>query len=188
VGRGRLSGDDDPIDGGVPTPGARRARLATAAASVVLAAAVTVSAVWSEVNALVGLAGLGGITLVVVALVAGWDDALVAGALLLFAAYAVSVAGGEAGLDRAAPLVAAGLLGVVEFGSWSLELRDGAEERPVARVPWVLLLIATAVGSSALVLAVSGARIDAGIGLWVLGAGAAVALLALVAQAASSRR
>jgi hypothetical protein len=148
---------------------------------------VAVSAVWGELNGLVGLAGLAGTMCVLAALVAGWDDGLVAGAVLLLVAYAASV-GGESEFDRATPLVAAGLLGVVEFGSWSLELRDGAEERPVARVPSVLLLLGAALGSSALVLAVGALRIDAGLALWVLGAAAAVGLLALITQASVSPR
>ena len=141
-----------------------------------------VSAVWSEVNGLVGLTGLGGILFVLVALVAAWDDWLVAGAVLLFAAYAMSVAGGDAALDRAAPLVAVGLLGVVEFGSWSLELRDGAEERPVARTPGVLLLLLAGLATSALVLVVGGIHVDTGLALWLLGAAAGVALLVLIAE------
>jgi hypothetical protein len=134
----------------------------------------------------VALAGLGGLALVLVAVLAPWDDGLVAGPALLFAAYALSVGESGSGVDWVAPLVAVVLLAVVELGSWSLELRDGAEERPIARVPRVLLLCAAAAATGTFVLALGGIRTDAGLVLWVSGAAAAIGLLALITQAARS--
>lgn len=143
---------------------------------------MAVYAVWGGASGLEGLAALGGVALVLVGLLAAWDDGLVAGPALLLVAYALSVGDSGPALDRAAPLVAVALLGVVEFGSWSLELRDGAEERPLERLPAVTLLLGAAVAASAVVLAVGGIRTDAGLALWALGAAAAIGLLALIAH------
>jgi hypothetical protein len=142
---------------------------------------LAVYAVAGGVSGLEGIAALGGVVAIVFALVAAWDGGLVAGPALLLVAYALSVADGGEALDRAAPLVGVGLVGVVEFGSWSLELRDGAEEQPLVRLPAVFLLLGAALAASTLVLAVGGVRPDAGLMLWVLGAGAAIGLLALIA-------
>jgi hypothetical protein len=132
-----------------------------------------------------GLAAVGGVALVLVAVVGGWDTGLVAGPVLLLVAYAL--AAGEGGpLDWVAPLVAVGLLGVVEFGSWSLELRDGAEQRPLARMPSVLLVFGGAVAASTLVLAVGEIPTRAGLAIWALGAAAAVGLFALIARPESA--
>jgi hypothetical protein len=129
---------------------------------------------------LVALAGLAGVALVLLAVLAAWDGGLVAGPALLLAAYAMSLADDGSALDWAAPLVAVGLLGVIEFGSWSLELRDGAEERPLVRLPSVCVVFGAAFAASAVVLAVGGIRTDAGLALWALGAAAAIGLLALI--------
>jgi hypothetical protein len=141
---------------------------------------LAVYAVAGGVSGLEGIAAIGGVVAIVFALVAAWDGGLVAGPALLLVAYALSVADGGEALDRAAPLVAVGLLGVVEFGSWSLELRDGAEERPLVRLPSVFVVFGAALAASAVVLAVGGIRTDAGLALWALGAAAAIGLLALI--------
>jgi hypothetical protein len=146
----------------------------------VVAAGVAVYAAWDEANGLAGLAGLAAIVLVLVAVTAPWDDGLVAGAGLLLAAYTLSVADDGGGVDRTAPLAAVGLLAVVELGSWSLEVRDGGEERPVARVPRVMLLLGAAAAASGLLLAVSSLDVDAGLAFWMVGALAAFALIALM--------
>jgi hypothetical protein len=115
-------------------------------------------------------------------LLAIWEDGLVFGPAALLIAYAASVGDNGPGIDRAAPLVAVSLLAVVELGSWSLELRDGAEERPYARVPAVLLLLGAAAVVSTAILAVGGIRLDAGLALWAVGATAAIGLLVLVGR------
>ena len=135
-------------------------------------------------TALVALVGGLGVACVVVALFAVWDDGLVAGASLLLLAYIAWLGFSHPPLDRSAPLVGVGLLALVELGSWSLELRDGGEERLLARISRVLLLLAATLAVSALVLAFGGVRADGGIALWVVGAAAAFALLALLTRAA----
>jgi hypothetical protein len=145
------------------------------------------AAVGGASRGLAGAIGVVGVVLVLVALLAAWDDGLVAGPAVLLVAYAVSLGDGGTGLDWGAPLVAVDLLAVVEFGSWSLELRDGAEERPLARLPSVLLLFLGAAATSTLVLTVGGVRTDAGLALWTLGAGAAIGLLILIAQPVAKR-
>jgi hypothetical protein len=150
---------------------------------------LTVYAVWvDESRGLAAFAGVAGVALILVALLAAWNDGLVAGPALLLVAYALSLADRGAAADRAAPLVAVGLLAAVEFGSWSLELRDGAEERPLARLPRLGLLLVGAGAASALVLTVGGVRTDAGLVLWALGAAAAIGLLVLIAQPAIAAR
>jgi len=131
---------------------------------------------------LVVIAGAGGLAFVLAALLAAWDDGLTVGPVLLLLAYVLSLADGDADLDRAAPLVGVGLLAVVEFGAWSLELRDGAEERPLARLPRLAVLFVAATAVSTIVLALSSLPIDAGLALWALGAGAAIGLWALIAR------
>jgi hypothetical protein len=142
---------------------------------------VAVYATWRGTSGLEALAAVGAVALVLVAVVGAWDTGLVAGPVLLLVAYAL--AAGEGGpLDLAAPLVAVCLLGVVEFGSWSLELRDGAEERPLARLPAVFVLFGGALAASGLVLAVGELRTGAGLALWALGSVAAIGLFVLIAR------
>jgi hypothetical protein len=145
------------------------------------------AAVGGASRGLAGAAGFVGVVLVLVALLAAWDDGLVAGPAVLLVAYSVSIEDRGTGLDWGAPLVAVGLLAVVELGSWSLELRDGAEERPLARLPSVLLLFLGAAAASTLVLTGGGVRIDAGLALWALGAAAGIGLLILIAQPVTRR-
>jgi hypothetical protein len=144
---------------------------------------VAIYAVSNGSSGVEGLAAVGGVGLIVVALLVPWEDGLVAGPALLLVAYALSIAAG--GLDPVAPLVAVGLIAIVEFGSWSLELRDGAEERPLARLPSLFLLFGGAFVSSALVLAGGSIQAGAGLALWALGAAAAIGLLTLIARPAS---
>jgi hypothetical protein len=150
---------------------------------LILAAALTVYVAWiDESRGLAALAGVAGVALILAAVLVAWDDGLVVGSALLLVAYALSLADRGEAVDRAAPLVAVALLAVVDFGSWSLELRDGAEERPLARLPSVFLLLGAALAASTLVLTVGGVHTGAGLVLWVLGAAAAIGLLILIAQ------
>ena len=130
-----------------------------------------------------GLVGGLGFGCVVVALLAGWDDGLVAGSALLLVAYTLSLVFRDSPLDLSASLVAVALLACVEIGAWSLELGDGAEELRT-RLSRVFVLLVGALVASALLLAVGSIRADAGLALWALGAGAALALLAVVTRAA----
>lgn len=137
---------------------------------------------------LVVIAGAAGVAFVLAALLATWDDGLTVGPVLLLVAYVLSLADGDAELDRVAPLVGVGLLAVVEFGAWSLELRDGAEERPLARLPRLAALFVAATAVSTIVLALSSLPIDAGLALWALGAAAAIGLLLLMAPGVTSSK
>ena len=114
-------------------------------------------------------------------LLAVWEDGLALGPAAIALGYALSVAPGDAALDRGAPLVALGLLAAVELGSWSLELRDGPEERLLRHVGQVLVLLVAAFAASLIVLSVGGLRADAGIALFAVGAAAALGLFALLA-------
>jgi hypothetical protein len=125
-------------------------------------------------------AAIVGVAFVLAALLAFWDDGLVVGPAFLLVAYGISLADNGTSLDRTAPLLGAGLLAVVELGSWSLELRDGAEERPFGRFPSIAVLIVASLTVSTLVLAVGGVRPAGGIALWAVGAMAAVGVLVLI--------
>src|SRR4029453_5341616 len=128
--RGPISGGHDSSDGGVPTPRARRARLATGSAALLAADAVAVSVVLraGRPALLALLAAAVGVAFVVAALLVVWDNGLVAGPAMLLVAYALSLADNGRGLDWTAPLIGAGLVVVVELGSGSRERRGGAEE------------------------------------------------------------
>ncbi len=138
-------------------------------------------------NGLVPFACLIGIGVLLAGLLSLWEDGLALGAAAIALGYALSLAPGDIALDRGAPLVAVGLLAAVEFGSWSLELRDGPEERPLRHVGLVLVLLVAAFASSLVVLTVGGLRADTGIALFVLAAAAALGLFALLAWPALRR-
>ncbi|HEV8686855.1 MAG TPA: hypothetical protein VGQ84_06230 [Gaiellaceae bacterium] len=162
----------------------------TASVAIVLAAAIAAYAVAiaPHLRGLVVLGAGAGLAFVVAAVIVAWDGGLAAGPALLLLAYALSLADSGTVLDRSAPLVAVALLAVVEFGSWSLEFRDGAEERPFARLPSIFALLVGGLVASTLVLTLGGVRIEAGLALWALGAAAAIGLLALISGPAISRR
>ncbi|HMB19169.1 MAG TPA: hypothetical protein VKO41_07640 [Gaiellaceae bacterium] len=126
------------------------------------------------------LAAAVGVAFVVAALLVVWEDGLVAGPAFLLLAYGISLADNGTALDRTAPLVSVGLVAVVELGSWSLELRDGAEEQPLRRLPSIGLLLITTLLASALLLVVGGVRPAGGIALWAIGALAAIGVLVLI--------
>lgn len=151
------------------------------------------SAVYSTSNAgrlgaTVALLGALGIAALLLALLAVWDDGLVAGPALLLVAYTASLVYVGAPLDRSAPLVGAGLIACVELGSWSLELRDGAEERPVRRLGSLVLLLFLALAASTVVFGMGSASTGAGLALWLVGAAAATALIVLIAMPARTDR
>jgi hypothetical protein len=132
------------------------------------------------------LAAAVGVAFVVAALLVVWDNGLVAGPAMLLVAYALSLADNGRGLDWTAPLIGAGLGVVVELGSWSLELRDGAEEQPLRRLPAIALLLAASLAASAVVLAMGAVHPAGGIVLWTVGAMAAIGVLVLIRRPATS--
>jgi hypothetical protein len=184
MGRRGLAGGNDPSDRGVPTPRARRPRLASAAAALLLAGglAARAAATATTGRGFVALAAGLGVALLLAGLLALWEDGLVAGALLLLAAYTLSLVTSKQPLDRTAPLVAAALLAIVDLGSWSLELDDGAEERPLSHLPTLGLLSLAAAATAAAVLAVGTASLGGGLGFWLIGTAAAAALLTMIAR------
>ncbi len=154
--------------------------LATAALLVAVSLAAYVTATADSVRALSATTGVVALAFVLAALLALWEDGLVAGPALLLVVYSVGLAGRP--LDREAPLLAAALLLLVHLGSWSLELRDGAEERPFAHLHTLLLLAVGAFLASSIVMIAGGVSVGGGIGLWTLGAAAAIGLFALLAS------
>ena len=136
----------------------------------------------SLVNGLVPFACLIGICAMLAGLLALWDDGLALGPAAIALGYALSLAPDDVALDRGAPLVAVSLLAAVELGSWSLELRDGPEERMGIHLVRVVVLLAAAFTVSLIVLAVGGIQANAGIALYAVGAAAALGLFALIAR------
>jgi hypothetical protein len=139
-------------------------------------------------SGLVPFAGLVGVAMLLAGVLALWEDGLALGPAAIALGYALSLAPGNASLDRGAPLVAVGLLAAVELGSWSLELRDGPEERGLRRCARVLLLLLVGFAVSLVVLAAGGIWADAGIVLFAIGAAAALALFALLARGKTQER
>jgi hypothetical protein len=129
----------------------------------------------------VPLACLIGLGALLAGLLALWEDGLTLGPAAIALGYGLSLAPGDTGLDRGAPLVAVGLLATVELGSWSLELRDGPEERLLPHLGRVLVLLVAAFAASLVVLSAGGIRADAGLALFAVGAAAALGLFALLA-------
>ncbi|HET7043821.1 MAG TPA: hypothetical protein VFI37_03135 [Gaiellaceae bacterium] len=117
-----------------------------------------------------------------VALLTAWENALVAGPILLLVAYTIALASASETLDPAAPLVATGLVAIVDLGAWSLELHGGAEQQPLAHLRTLALLLVGALAISAIVTVIGSARAGAGTALVIIGAAAAIALLALIAR------
>ena len=131
MGRGAVARGDRSRDGGVPTKSSRRPRVATAVAALVAALACAAYPVVSGslVNGLVPFACLIGIGAMLAGLLALWEDGLALGPAAIALGYALSLAPGDAALDRGAPARRRWPARRVELGSWSLELRDGPEER-----------------------------------------------------------
>jgi hypothetical protein len=189
MGRRAVAGGDGSRHGGVPTKSSRRPRVATAATALVVAVASAAYPVVtaSLVNGLVPFVCLIGIGALLAAVLGTWEDGLAVGPAAIAAGYALSLAPGDAALDRGAPIVAVGLVAAVELGSWSLELRDGPEERPLRHLVVVVPLIVAAFAVSLVVLSVGGVQANAGIALFALGALAALGLFVLLAGPALRR-
>lgn len=134
----------------------------------------------SNTTGIPAFAGLIGVAMVLAGLLGAWEDGLALGPTLIVVGYALSLAPGNASLDRGAPLVAVGLLATVELGSWSLELRDGPEARRLAHLGRIVLLLVGALAVSLLVLAAGSVLTQPGLPLFALGAIAAFGLFALL--------
>jgi hypothetical protein len=138
------------------------------------------------VGLLATLGGLGGLLLLLV-LVQRWDELLPWSLLLVAGAYAVAIAARGGEVDEAAPLVGAGLLLCAELATWSLDerLRIGAERSVVlSRAGALAALVLASAAAAALVIGLAAAPVGGGLGWTVLGAAAAVAVVALAVRLA----
>ena len=135
------------------------------------------------------LATIGGIgtLLLVSALVWRWEEVLPWSLVVLAIAYAVAIAARGAEIDEAAPLVGAGLLLSCELATWSLDERwsIAAECAVVLSRATAIALLGLAGGTvSAVVIALAAAPVGGGLGWTVLGAAAAVLVVALTVRLA----
>ena len=135
------------------------------------------------------LATIGGIgtLLLVSALVWRWEEVLPWALVVLAIAYAVAIAAHGAEIDEAAPLIGAGLLLASELATWSLDERwsIAAERAVVLSRATAIALLGLAGGTvSAVVIAVAAAPVGGGLGWTVLGAAAAVLIVALTVRLA----
>jgi hypothetical protein len=109
-------------------------------------------------------------------------------AIALLGSEYVAILGFEMdALDTRAPLVAGALIAVAELAYWSLELRGGVVDEEgtyLRRIALLATLVLGVVGLGAGVLALVEAFAADGIAVDILGAGAALGAVALVALAA----
>jgi hypothetical protein len=140
-----------------------------------------------------GGARVGAVALValVAAIVLGWSPLVPAAAALGGGLYGVELAIADAPLDLAAPAVAVGLLLSAELAYWSLEERTrwrGEAGAGFRRVAVVALLGVAAFFVAALMLVLVDVVRARGLALDLLGALAAVTVLATVLAVARSTR
>jgi hypothetical protein len=129
--------------------------------------------------------GAVGAALLVLVLWRGIDELLAWSLILLGIGYTVSLLLHGRGVDGAAPPVAAGLLACAELAVWSLDERYpvAAERRVVAARLWALAaLVGGGLAASALVVALSAAPAGAGLAWTVVGAAAAVLVVAVASH------
>ncbi len=127
----------------------------------------------------------------VAGVVLGWAPLIPAAAALAGGLYAAELAIADAPLDVAVPAVAAGLLLCTELAYWSLEERTrwvGQAGEGLRRAAVVALLGAAAFLVAASLLALVDALRARGLALDLLGALAAVTVLATVVLVARGRR
>ena len=155
-----------------------------AAAGVGLALTITASSYRPEVAALAIAAGV----LLAVGLAAPLPSLLPWPLVALAGVYAWTLGGGA--VDQWSPVYAGAFLAIAELAYWSVELRGRAQdgerlaERRAALIATLALL---AVCAGGLVLAATSLPIGAGIATDLLGVGAAVSALAVVAALARPR-
>jgi hypothetical protein len=127
--------------------------------------------------------GAVGALLLAFVLVRGLIDLLGSAVLMVGAAYVLGLFVGRHTLDEGAPLVAAALLVCTELAAWSLDDRPRVAADhglTAARARAVSLLVLCGLGASALVLVVAVAPAGGGLAWTVLGATAAVGVVALI--------
>ncbi len=136
--------------------------------------------------------GLGVVAFVVLAvgLVLGRPTLFVWALVLLGADYALWLELGTHALDQRAPIVGGGLLLTAELAFDSLEPEVGRPESTAVLSRVIVLTGVTlgAIGVGALVLGAASVPLSGGIGLTIVGAAAAVLVLAVIARLAAERR
>lgn len=129
--------------------------------------------------------GLFGVVLLALVLWRGMDEFLPWSLIVLGIVYTVSLVVHGRGVDSAAPLVAVALLACAELAVWSLDERYpvAAEPRVLRARVWALGgLVAAGLAVSALIVALSAAPAGAGLAWTVLGAVAAVLVVAVASR------
>lgn len=122
-------------------------------------------------------------------LVRGQDELLGSALGLAGIGYAAAIVVHGSGVDAAAPLVGAGLLLCGELAAWSLDERvTVAAGRPflLVRAAAVAALAGAGLAVGALVVSLAAAPVGSGLAWTVLGAAAAVLVVALAARVARS--
>jgi hypothetical protein len=135
--------------------------------------------------------GAGALVALIAGVVLGWAPLIPLAAALAGGLYAAELAIADAPLDVSAPAVAAGLLLCTELGYWSLEERTrwlGEAGDGLRRAAFVALLGVAAFVVAATLLALVDAVRARGLALDLLGALAAVTVLATVLVVARSPR
>jgi hypothetical protein len=194
---GRLQAARRRAGGGehVTAPRPRRPRLATAAGSVAVAAAL---AGWTAVSVAerepVAWAALGvgafGLVLLGVGVAARVPAGITAGLAIVGGAYGATLVVESAPLDRQAPIAAAALVLAAELAWWSLELRAriAPEAGSYLRALAVVLTLALgAYGLGALLLAAVDVARTSGLAIEAAGAAGAAAALAVALLAGRTR-
>jgi hypothetical protein len=105
--------------------------------------------------------------------------------VVLAGLYAWRLGGGS--VDEWAPIYAGGLLAVAELAYWSVQVRGrakDAERLTERRIALIATLSLAAVAAGGLVIAAASLKIGSGVALDVLGVGAAVGALAVLAALA----
>jgi len=136
---------------------------------------------WSGLLVSLGLTAL---TFLVISLVTGWAGGIGWSLALLGAEYLLPVFFRGGSPDVWAPIVALGFLLIAELGWWSWELRLASLDEPAIYVRGALLTLSVGLVSaliSAALLGTASLVTFAGLPMRVIGTGAMVALVSLVA-------
>jgi hypothetical protein len=181
---GRARGGED-----IQAPRPGRARLATGAGAVLVAAGLAATTVLRAGGHDLLLLSVGGAALVplLLGLAVRWSPALALGVAVLGAQQALRLALGSDELDTWAPASAGFLLLVAELAWWSIEPRVPAWAEPwlaPLRVLSVLAVCAAGAVLAGVVLVVSSSELPGGVVLELVGVLAAISALAVVAWVA----
>jgi hypothetical protein len=157
--------------------------------ALALAAAAPLRA--DRLGGLLACVGALGVVFLAYGLARGRSWAVPWSLLALGAAYAGSLFLPERGIDREAPLVAAGFVLLAELAYWTLELRSPLAPEPGMMARRASLVAAAGVGAlvvAAVVAVATVVELGEGVLADLLGVAAAVAALAIVARLAQRGR